>query len=168
MAKIITGLLFLAVAGCATSGGWRQLQIDGSDPATFGASLTTLNDGLTDTRQQMFALALVDIARTGAQTMSAQFPGGAIEYTDADFRRALDGLTYDDVIALADESGPRIASIYFRTRRGRDNAVADAGFSPPSSPPEFVGINGPVPAPGSANWGPGGINGPGDLYQPAH
>ena len=126
MSKLITAAGALLLAGCASMGQWQTLSIDGSTEAAFGQSLTQLNDELSYSRSQMFAMALVDIARTSAQA-AGQTEDGSPAYTDEDYRHGLDGLTYDGVIALADQSGPLIKNLYYAGRRA-------PGFANASSP----------------------------------
>lgn len=116
MSKLITAAGALLLAGCASMGQWQTLSIDGSTEAAFGQSLSQLNDELSYSRSQMFALALVDIARTAAQD-AGQTKDGSPAYTDEDYRRDLDGLTYDGVIALADQTGPSIRNVYYAGSR---------------------------------------------------
>lgn len=121
MSKLITAVSALLLAGCASTGQWQTLTIDGSTEAAFGQSLSQLNDELPNARRQIFALALVDIVRTAAQA-AGQAEDGKPAYTDQDYRRDLNGLTYDGVIALADESGPPIRNVYYANTRVRSFA----------------------------------------------
>jgi len=162
MKNITMMFAILALTGCASTSEWRVLRIDGSDQPAFGASLTTINDSLSPMRQQMFALALVDIANTEARAAEALTPGAGATYSDADLRRVLDGLTYQDVIDLADESGPKIAEVYYRTRGPRVGARRDDGFSAPR-PAGPIGPFGPASQPGSTG---GGLYSPGDSLRP--
>jgi hypothetical protein len=99
-----------ALAGCASMAEWRDLTIDGSSEAAFGETLSQMNDELSYGRRQMFAFALVDIARTDAEVAGQAADGQA--YSQEDYRRRLDGLTYDGVIALADQTGTPIARLF--------------------------------------------------------
>ena len=112
MSKPAMAILMTLLAGCASMGQWRTLQIDGSSQASFDQSISQLNDELTYSRSRMFGIALVDIASTAAQA-AGQAEDGSPAYTDEDYRRDLDGLTYDGVIELADQSGPPIYRIYY-------------------------------------------------------
>ena len=112
MSKAVLAALMTFLAGCASMGQWRALRIDGSSEESFGQSISQLNDELSYSRSRMFALALVDIASTAAQA-AGQTEDGSPAYTDEDYRRDLDGLTYDGVIELADRSGPPISRVYY-------------------------------------------------------
>jgi len=57
-----------ARAGCASSGQWRALAIDGSSEAAFEQSLMLLDQEMPWTQRQILALALVDIASTEARS----------------------------------------------------------------------------------------------------
>ena len=123
MSKLILATLMTFLAGCASMARWKTLQIDGSSEESFDQSLSRFNDELSYSRGRMFALALVDIASTAAQT-AGQTADGSPAYTDEDYRRDLDGLTYDGVIDLADRSGPPISRIYYS--RGWGEAQREA------------------------------------------
>ena len=123
MSKLVMAALMTFLAGCASMGQWRTLQIDGSSEESFGQSISQLNDELSYSRGRMFALALVDIASTAAQA-AGHADDGSPSYTDEDYRRDLDGLTYDGVIDLADQSGPPIYRIYYS--RGWGEAQREA------------------------------------------
>jgi hypothetical protein len=123
VSKLVMAALMTFLAGCASMGQWRTLRIDGSSEESFGQSISQLNDELSYSRGRMFALALVDIASTAAQA-AGQADDGSPSYTDEDYRRDLDGLTYDGVIDLADQSGPPIYRIYYS--RGWGEAQREA------------------------------------------
>jgi hypothetical protein len=103
MSKPIFAVAAILLAGCASTGGWRTLSIDGSSETEFSESLTRLNTELPTTRSKIFALALVDIVSTREDSA----------YSMQQLRAELDGLTYDDVIALADQDGPPIKTVYY-------------------------------------------------------
>ena len=104
------------VAGCASTGGWRALTIDGSSEQGFDASLSRLIGELPQARREMFELALEDVVHTESQNAELR----AASYTDEDFRNQLDGMTYESVIALADQTGPPIRRVYYSRRTHRD------------------------------------------------
>ena len=104
------------VAGCASTGGWRALSIDGSSEQRFDASLSRLIGELPQARRGIFELALEDVMRTESQNAELQ----AASYTDEDFRSQLDGMTYESVIALADQTGPPIRRVYYSRRTHGD------------------------------------------------
>lgn len=112
MLKLALSTIALALAGCASTGAWRTLSIDSSSESAFQDSISSLNDGLSSKRQQYFALALIDIAVTGAEEAGVT-EDGSPAYTDEDFRSAVDGLTYDGVIDLADEAGMPVRLQYY-------------------------------------------------------
>jgi hypothetical protein len=113
----------IVLAGCANE--WRSLTIDGSSESAFGDSVEVLSSQLSSTRSMYLAIALDDIARTGAQTfVSAE--GGNSRYTDEDFRAELGGLTYEGVIELADQTGTPVR----RQIRNWSGPVAPFGDEP--------------------------------------
>ena len=163
MPKQILLIAAISLAGCASTSEWRALSIDGSDEAAFGQSLALINDGLSSPRRDMFALALVDIAQTGVSS-AGQAEDGSPAYTDEEYRRQLDGLTYDGVIALADESGPSVYSMYYYAdRRAADSRL---GFES-SRQPTFAADGRPTSdyRPGGDRW-PTGSNENGGLIYP--
>jgi hypothetical protein len=139
MSKLAFATAAMFLAGCASTGGWRTLTIDGSSESAFGDSLARLNDELPWTRRQMFGLALVDIARSGSQNLGDE---GSRDQTSAgseegygELRFQLDGLTYDGVIALADQTGPTVYKQYYAGRRVRpaiDGVDMDADLIEPA------------------------------------
>lgn len=116
-------------------GDWRDLSIDGSSETRFGESLALINDELSHGRRQMFALALVDIAQTDYQQADQTADGRA--YTHEDYRERLDGLTYAEVIALADQTGIPTARLYSAYLRAQSIFGISNTFSP--DPPGPVG-----------------------------
>ena len=66
MVRILTCTAAIVLAGCASMGEWRTLNIDGSSDAAFARSVAIMNDELPYTHRQMLSLALVDIVRGGA------------------------------------------------------------------------------------------------------
>lgn len=111
MSKLAGPTAMLLLSGCAGIGEWRALSIDGSSESAFDGSVARLNDELPPGRDAMFTLALMDVARTGAEAAGQAGDGSA--YTDETFRSELDGLTYEGVIALADRSGTPIWKQYY-------------------------------------------------------
>jgi hypothetical protein len=112
MSKLAILVATFALAGCASTSEWRTLTIDGSSEAAFEESISLFDQELPKTRNRMFALALVDIVRTGAEE-SGQTKDGSPAYTDEQLRSDLHGLTYDGVIAFADETGPSVRQLYY-------------------------------------------------------
>ncbi|HMB72095.1 MAG TPA: hypothetical protein VKQ06_00875 [Gammaproteobacteria bacterium] len=149
MARVIVPVFVLALAGCATMDEWRELQIDGSSQAAFDESLTVLNEQLPERRREMLQLAFVDIVRTELQ--NAERPGDD-SYTYDDFRVRLDGMTYEGVIALANQSGRSIATIYYQGGQGRGdpwNGRSWPQTDPSRFPPHTVI---PMPSGPNASW----------------
>jgi hypothetical protein len=140
MSKLTLVIATMFLAGCASTGEWQSLNIDGGSETAFGESIARLNDELSYSRGQMFALALVDIANTKARTAGGSIDGRPA-YSEEQFRRDLDGLTFDGVIALADQSGPSIKKLYHSRSWGATKAEVDrlmtAGDNPlgPTPPP---------------------------------
>lgn len=159
-------VMIVAVSGCAGTSQWRTLQIDGTAQPVFEESLARLNEELPYSRQQMFAMALVDIVETSVRdagiTPEAAGDGVEAAYTQADFRAQLDGLTYDGVIALADQSGPAISQLYLTRRMYAAPPPSGGAFVPSAypggKPPQWMPNGQLVPAPGSAEWGQFGGN----------
>lgn len=144
-------LAVFSLAGCAGSQ-WRTMSIDGSDEAAFGESLGLINQELSNARRNMLALALIDIAQTGVAN-AGQAEDGSPGYTEEEFRSQLNGLTYDEVIALADESGLPIYQLYYYT--GRRAADSSQTFAPPrETGPVFWSDGRPIEdyRPGGARW----------------
>jgi hypothetical protein len=149
MAKVILSIVVLVLAGCASTGEWRELQIDGSSEAAFDESLGVLNVQLSERRREMLQLAFVNIVRTESQNAEHQ---GGDAYTYDDFRTQLDGKTYDGVIALADQSGPSVATPYYQFRQGRHDAWNGRAWpqtDPYRFPPSTVI---PMPSGPNASW----------------
>jgi hypothetical protein len=104
MSKLTLAVATICLTGCAE---WRGLQIDGSSVAAFEESISRLEQELPSTyRRQIFALALGDVA------VDNKVAG----YSDEDYRAQLDGLTYNGVIALADQTGASVETQYYSRR----------------------------------------------------
>jgi hypothetical protein len=112
MSKLALAVAVIVLAGCASMGEWRTLSIDSTSESAFADSVSLLDQELPNTHRTMFRLALVDIARTGVQNAGEADDGGPA-YTDEDFHAELNGLTYEGVIALADQSGTPIWKQYY-------------------------------------------------------
>lgn len=140
MYKICLTVAAVFLTGCASTGEWRALNIDGSSEAAFGDSLARLDGELSYSRSQMFALALVDIANTRVESAGVT-EAGLPDYSDQDFRSDLNGLNYDGVIALADQSGPSIKTLYRSRSWGstqsevnRQMSLSDQAIQRPTQP----------------------------------
>ena len=101
MSKRTLAVATICLTGCAE---WRGLSIDGSSVAAFEESISRLEQELPSAyRRQIFALALGDVA------VDNKVAG----YSDEDYRAQLDGLTYNGVIALADQTGASVKTRYY-------------------------------------------------------
>jgi hypothetical protein len=142
MYKISVAAAVLFLSGCATTGEWRALNIDGSSDAAFRESLTRLNYELPYSRSRMFELALVDIANTRVQS-AGETDDGSPAYSEDDFRSDLNGLTYEEVIEFADQSGPSIKTLYssrsWGARQSEVNRLLTVSDRPfyPRPPPAY-------------------------------
>jgi hypothetical protein len=104
MTKLTLAVAAICLTGCAE---WRGSQIDGSSVAAFEESISRLEQELPSAyRRQIFALALDDVA------VDNKLAG----YSDEDYRAQLDGLTYNGVIALADQTGASVKRQYYSGR----------------------------------------------------
>jgi hypothetical protein len=140
MAKVMPLLTVLVLAGCASMGEWRELRIDGSNESAFDESISRLDAELPYSHRLMFQLALTDIMGTEAQSSRQTSNDGAEAYTKEEYRRQLDGLTYEGVIALADRTGPSIRSVHYSSRTQRDPWAGRPwpGTDPNRFPPPLV------------------------------
>ena len=120
MAKLTIAIATIMLTGCASSGQWRTLSIDGGSETAFNESLTKLHNELSPTRSRIFSLALGDIVSTLAAVSGADDQDFTAQY----LRSELDELTYEGVIALADQSGASIETVYHS--RGWAQAEKDA------------------------------------------
>src|SRR5262245_24027213 len=103
MWKPISCIVAIVLTGCAE---WRGQRIDGSSVAAFDESMSRLEQELPSAyHRQTLVLALSDVAVEHA-----------IGYRDEAYRAQLDGLTYNEVIALADQTGTPVASRYYSQR----------------------------------------------------
>ncbi len=101
MLKLTIAVLAVALAGTASAAGWRSLRVDGSTEDGFTQSVAAFEEKLSPVRYYVFLRALQDVWVAGTKAAEA----GEGEYTDADYLRQLDGLTYEDVVTFADPSG---------------------------------------------------------------
>ena len=100
MLKLTVAVLAIALAGTAAAG-WRDLRVDGSSEAAFAHSLSAFKDKLSTARQHVFGEALKDIWIKGVKAAEAE----RREYTASQYYAEVDGLGYEQVVALADPSG---------------------------------------------------------------
>ena len=119
MLKLTLTMLAIALAGTA-SAGWRSLRVEAADLATFEESVAGFEEELSSARHYVFMLALQDIWAQGLERARAE----QREYTEAEYFRQVDGLTYDDIVTLADPTGEVTRDRY---RTGVANTVANRG-----------------------------------------
>ena len=116
MRKIVFSIVVMALGGCASTGGWRTLRIDGSSQSSIDRSISLIQQELPAFRREGFDMVLADLWITG--TLNAEAEGA--EYLENDYFALLDGLRYEDVLNLAGpETTPRYwAVVQARGRRG--------------------------------------------------
>lgn len=103
MLKLTIAMLAVALASSASADGWRSLRVDGSSDAELDRSLTEFRERLTNGRRYAFGLALQEIWLRGTKDAEAN----GREYTVADYRQQLDGLSYDQVVRFTDPTGEK-------------------------------------------------------------
>ena len=86
--------------GCAHVPPRDALRIDGSTPERFQASWDQLNRSLTPQQQTQLSLAILPIA-LGKYKSATDIPGSLQGLGPQDIRTQVNGLTYDEIIALA-------------------------------------------------------------------
>lgn len=146
LSKVLFAVLAAVLAGTAHAEGWRKLRIDASSESAFEKSVASLQDRLTPGRRAAFERSLLDILAEG--TRRAEEQQG--EYTQADYRRQLDGLGYEQVVRLMDPSGEK-AKRYraeYAPTRGAGGGGASMASSPWTSP-----TGGPPPVEGGVYRG---------------
>jgi hypothetical protein len=127
--KLAMALLAVAFAGTASAAGWRSLRVDGSSEDGFTQSVAAFEEKLSPVRYHVFLRALQDVWAAGTEAAAAD--GG--EYTDADYLRQLDGLTYDNVVTFTDRSGATARERYLAAL-AQYRAASYARMSPPPMP----------------------------------
>jgi hypothetical protein len=103
MLKLTIAVVAVALAGSASAAGWRSLRIDASSDASLDHSLTEFREELTNGRRYAFGLALQEIWVRGTKAAEAN----GREYTVADYRQQLDGLSYEQVVRVTDPTGEK-------------------------------------------------------------
>ena len=98
--KVIVTALAVAFAGSA-SAGWRAMRVEAANAASFEESVAAFEEELSTARHYVLMLALQDIWAQGLQSASDE----QREYTEAEYFRQIDGLTYDEIVTLADPTG---------------------------------------------------------------
>ena len=139
--KLTVTALAIAFAGTA-SAGWRSMRVEAADLASFDESVAAFEEELSTARTYVFMLALQDIWSQGLQSAGAE----QREYTEAEYLRQLDGLTYDEIVTLADPTGKTTKERY---RTGVAKMLANRGpaVAPGVSPSASNNIT-PVGGPG--------------------
>jgi hypothetical protein len=146
MSKLTLVVVTVAIAGCASTGTWRDLRIDGSSQASIESSVFLIQQELPAYRRERFDMVLSDLWITA--TLDAETEG--TEYTEADYFAQLDGLRYEDVLDLAGpDTTPRYwAVVQAGGRRGAQdvNKRPWPGTDPDRFPPPIVVPPGMVPS----------------------
>lgn len=140
MLKLAVAVVAVAVAGAASALGWRSLRVDATGEAAFAESVALFEEKLSPSRRYAFALALQDIRLQGTKEANAE----GRTYTATEFLRQVDGLTYEEVVHLADSTGKaenRYRAQYYagqRLKNGIPEQRMDRplGFFPQHSPRE--------------------------------
>lgn len=155
MLKVTVAFVALVVAGTANAAKWRDLRVDASSETAFAESLAVLKDKLSPRRAYVFGKALQDIWVQSTQAAEA----AQREYTASDYYAQLDGLRYEQVVALADPTG-EITRVRYREARlsAHREARLSAQLGGRPLDPGMDGMNRRPPA--WTNRGrPGGVNG---------
>jgi hypothetical protein len=125
----------LALAGCA-SAPTRSLRFDATDHAAFEASLTSFKQELPSYNWQLLGIALGDIWDT---TKTEAAPTLSAEDIDRAFFARLNGLTYREIVALADVNPPTTRQKYWAAHPS-NAALPGSPASPQSGPPGGYGV----------------------------
>ena len=128
MLKFTIAVLAVALAGTASAAGWRSLRVDGSSEEGFTKSLAAFKEELPAARYVVLLMALQDVWAEGTKGSEA----GQGEYTEVDYLRQLDGLTYKGVVRFTDPSGDT-AQQRLRAAALQQRAATYARVNPPKS-----------------------------------
>lgn len=137
MSKLTLVIAAIVLAGCARTGAWSDLQIDGRSQSSIDRSVLLIQQELPAFRRERFDMVLADLWITG--TLRAEAEG--TEYTEDDYFAQLDGLRYEDVLDLA---GPQTTPRYWAVvQAGGRRGVQDASKRPwpgtdPNRFPSFI------------------------------
>jgi hypothetical protein len=101
MLRTTVFVLAVVLASSATAAGWRDLRVDASSEEAFTKSLEAFKEKLSSPRVSVFGEALKDIWIQGANAAEAE----QRDYTADEFYERIDGLSYEEVITLADPTG---------------------------------------------------------------
>lgn len=128
----------MALAGCASTGIWRDLRIDGSSESSINKSVFLIQQELPAYRRERFDMVLADLWITG--NLNAEIAG--TDYSENDYYAQLDGLRYEDVLDLA---GPETTPRYWAVVQAGGRAGARSannrpwpGTDPNRFPPPLV------------------------------
>lgn len=94
---------FLLIVGCGTS---QPIRIDGDSGAAFERSLQAMERSLTREQQIGLSVAILRIRMAGMESAEeAMESTGGQPILPIDVKDRLAGLTYEEILALADKSG---------------------------------------------------------------
>ena len=143
MLKLKLAATVLAIAFASTaSAGWRTMRVEAANAANFDESVAAFEGELSTARHYVLILALQDIWAQGLQRAGAEQRA----YTEAEYFQQLDGLTYDDIVTLADPSG-EITRDRYRAGVAKTIANRGPGVAPGVSPQASNNVT-PVGGPG--------------------
>ena len=114
MLRTTVFVLAVVFASAASAAGWRDLRVDASSEEAFTKSLEAFKEKLSSPRVSVFGEALKDIWIQGANAAEAE----QREYTADEFYERIDGLSYEEVITLADPTGATARQRYQVALRG--------------------------------------------------
>ena len=141
MLKLSFAVLAVALAGTASAGGWRSMRVEATDIDSFTKSVVAFEEELSTPRHYVFKLALRDLWRQGMQRASAE----QREYTETEYFMQLDGLSYEEIVALADATGETTKARYRQAVKG---SIAARGPGSTASSALMADRGTPVGGPG--------------------
>lgn len=109
LALILTLVLAPVLVGCATQ---EAVRIDAASEATFNDTFSRMSAQLSRDEQVQLMIAVLAIASNGYESASdflQDYPGGAPSALD--IKDQIDGLTYGEILALAEESTIQIREL---------------------------------------------------------
>lgn len=102
MLRTTVFVLAVVLASSATASGWRDLRVDASSEEAFAKSLDAFKKKLSSSpRAYVFGEALKDIWIQGAKAAGAE----QHDYNADEYYKLVDGLSYQEVVTLADPTG---------------------------------------------------------------
>jgi len=141
MSRLAVSLVgILALAGCAGTP-TRSLHVDARDQAAFEASVASFKQELSSHHWVLFTIALGDIWQT---TAAEAGPTSSEADTSRAYFARLNGLTYEDIIGLADATPPTTQERYWASRARAPKsfvAVSSGGSGAGSGPPGGYGTS---------------------------